>query len=750
MKKGLLSLLALALTVVGCQNYDDQFAELTALIEGVQSDVDGLSDLQSDVDALSSTINALASAVAANGTAVAANGAAAAANGAAIAANATAIGGLATSSALSTGLQGLQTQIDAINTALQSVASQSDLDDVLEDLVEVQADLDELLAANATVSQAILINSSASLQYVESVIATGTAPEVPNVIVNNTVTINTGTLTDDEKRRANEVAAKIATVIGNVTITGDEPITMTNLAYVDGDYIVSGADHEEPLLSSVTGALNITQTTGAVDYSDGVLGSIGSLTIAAATVSTATSVDFGGVSLTTLGTALQSNFNNADSINVGPNDVAQINSTSASTIISEHGTGAAAGLNIQAPEATSVTLALNGVTGTLTVNASSTAVVTANSITGTLTTADFDVATANLNDVIELAGTMDAAEANMADLIYLSNGVTLDGLTTVNFPNASALGTVNTGAAESVTLANINTVASLADEATIKSLTLTAQDVALTFSATQAELHTLDVETSTSVNLTVANTSSLTTLSVDGDIATLDLDALDDLTSLTTEGFINVTDIASATQLATINIGHTYSPSYTTPVSFTVSATGATSLDLSSLNKVYNLSLANNNSLASIVAPLNTIPVTPDLAPPITNPSIVVYGNSINATYTAASEFVPSNGVTPSIAYESAQIESPSLSSLKAFILAQTAIVTGTTFDINYDLSNSVAGDYESDAIADCAAQEGPDGLLQNAPGTSTCTDGDPAGSDADTETDLGSIDTDAELAIIQ
>ena len=62
MKKGLLSLLALALTVVGCQNYDDQFAELTELIEGVQADVDGLSDLQSDVDALAATISGLATA----------------------------------------------------------------------------------------------------------------------------------------------------------------------------------------------------------------------------------------------------------------------------------------------------------------------------------------------------------------------------------------------------------------------------------------------------------------------------------------------------------------------------------------------------------------------------------------------------------------------------------------------------------------------------------------------------------------
>ena len=42
MKKGLLSLLAVALTVVGCQNYDDQFDELSDQITAL-SNVAGLS-----------------------------------------------------------------------------------------------------------------------------------------------------------------------------------------------------------------------------------------------------------------------------------------------------------------------------------------------------------------------------------------------------------------------------------------------------------------------------------------------------------------------------------------------------------------------------------------------------------------------------------------------------------------------------------------------------------------------------------
>ena len=35
MKKGLLTLLAAALTIVGCQDYDSQFKELTTLVTGL-------------------------------------------------------------------------------------------------------------------------------------------------------------------------------------------------------------------------------------------------------------------------------------------------------------------------------------------------------------------------------------------------------------------------------------------------------------------------------------------------------------------------------------------------------------------------------------------------------------------------------------------------------------------------------------------------------------------------------------------
>ncbi|MDO7603645.1 MAG: hypothetical protein MUQ85_06910, partial [Flavobacteriaceae bacterium] len=70
MKKGLLSLLAVTLTMVGCQDYDDQFAELTGLVNGLSTEVAGLSAVNASVAALSTTVNGLSSALAGNTTTI--------------------------------------------------------------------------------------------------------------------------------------------------------------------------------------------------------------------------------------------------------------------------------------------------------------------------------------------------------------------------------------------------------------------------------------------------------------------------------------------------------------------------------------------------------------------------------------------------------------------------------------------------------------------------------------------------------
>ena len=61
MKKGLLGLLVVALTMVGCQNYDDQFDDLNSKISSLATTVDGLLSVQTTVSALSTKLDNLAS-----------------------------------------------------------------------------------------------------------------------------------------------------------------------------------------------------------------------------------------------------------------------------------------------------------------------------------------------------------------------------------------------------------------------------------------------------------------------------------------------------------------------------------------------------------------------------------------------------------------------------------------------------------------------------------------------------------------
>jgi len=70
MKKGLLSILAGALLVVGCQNYDDQFDSLESQINALASTVAGLSQVQSDLSSLAGTVNSLSSTVASLGSSI--------------------------------------------------------------------------------------------------------------------------------------------------------------------------------------------------------------------------------------------------------------------------------------------------------------------------------------------------------------------------------------------------------------------------------------------------------------------------------------------------------------------------------------------------------------------------------------------------------------------------------------------------------------------------------------------------------
>lgn len=749
MKKGLLSLLALALTVVGCQNYDDQFAELTSQITSLQSTVDGLTGVSSAITSLQSTVSGLSSTLGSVQTTV---------NDLS---NYDDTGIVASLDAVSSTLADLLAQLDG-------VATNADLAAISNTLADVQADVRELLEANATISQAILINSSASLQYVESLIATGTND--PNVIVNNTVTIDTGSLTDGEKARANEVAAKIATVIGDVTITGAETISLSELTYVDGDYIVSGADHSEPKLSSITGDLVITQEVAA-PLTFGVLSSVTNIVAKGTTLATVTSIDLSDVTVNgDVGTGGVTNTLTATQatgiVDLGTVDnFATITANSASQIIIDDAAAYPSALTINAAVASSIDItAATSLGGALTVVATDTTVLNANSLTGTLVAniAVADLGTANLDGVAEITGTLGAEILSVDGLTHLgaSGTVDLDGITSLVTTAALGSNAVGTAAATAITIGSFadTDATSLTDlgSAVLASLTVTAQSAQVSFTSGSADdLKTLDITfdgAATGVDAEITATNSLTHLRIAGTAREVNVHSNTGLVTLTTEGFINDFTAETLAALNSLDISHSYTSDFTRPFNFTVNDVDQiTSLNLSSLNKVFNLFIVGNAALSSITAPLNTIPITADTLNG-TIPNIQVTGNSLQATYTNATATVPSDGINPQTDFVSSTLESASLSSIKDFIEANIAVVATTSYTLDFDSQfGSAPNSFDGAAIADCAGMAGADNKIGVVLTGSSCTGATATVADDDDRglLDGGYIDNATELALI-
>ena len=135
MKKGLLTLLAAALTIVGCQDYDSQFKELTTLVQGLASDIAGFQTVSDDLQTLTGTVQGLSATL---------------------------------------DVASIQETLEELEAALVGVADETDLTTLADALAALQEDVRELLAANAVINQSITISNEATLQYAESLVGTGT------------------------------------------------------------------------------------------------------------------------------------------------------------------------------------------------------------------------------------------------------------------------------------------------------------------------------------------------------------------------------------------------------------------------------------------------------------------------------------------------------------------------------------------------------------------------------------------------
>ena len=663
MKKGLLSLLAVALTVVGCQNYDDQFDELSDQITALSSTVQGLSSVADQITALTNTVN-----------------------------------GLATAASVS-GLQGdittIKAAVDALTSDLADVATAADLATISSTLGDVQADVKELLAANAVINQNITINNVATLEYVESLISTGA--DDPNVIVNGSVTV-----TFDEAAftaathlsRVSAVTDKLATVLKYVDITNTysptgSVLSFANLAFVDAKLTINGAtnladgDASNDKLRTVTGDLAISNITGDIDLS--LLTSAANITIPGGVGVTA--LKMGSVTASSLSTigAVQGHLNlvSATIVDGGTSKVASIVADYATDI----DFSAAATVTVQAARAATIDIVGTTLTGDLNITASATTKVFASA----LTSVGGSIITSNLAELhltkLSSTGTMTSG-AKVMDLSALASQkatgasnsalagspITLSRITNFSAPKLDTSGVVSIVAATDITIkdhsARSNIYALAATNMTISALAATNSvsfDKAATVFPALVDLNVTGVDVGsgpyiTKQTNTVSVTSGvLTTLTTAGTINAVRLHGAAKLTSLTSSGYIRDFELIDAAIVVSLGLGHDH-----------IEGSDAASLRISGASKLTGLTPTALDEVGTIT--LVSLPkmTSMDLSSMKTLPILGGYTVTISETGLTGSYGIATAATTTTAAF-SDKIYSDDLMTLKPLMTLATA-----------------------------------------------------------------------------
>ena len=202
MKKCLLSILAGALLIVSCQNYDDQFDDLNSQITALASQVAGLSKVQSDLTALQGTVSSLQGNIASS-----------------------------VDTALASGLAGINAAVDNLQSQIDGIASSEEVAAIQADVTAAQTDLTELLN-NSNVYQGDLTIATPS--QLSAALAFGTKLN----IVNGNVYITHETTMD---------ADSIQTVVDRI-----------NTVVKDFSYLSQSSSIKEVTFSTITGVASLT------------------------------------------------------------------------------------------------------------------------------------------------------------------------------------------------------------------------------------------------------------------------------------------------------------------------------------------------------------------------------------------------------------------------------------------------------------------------------------------------------------
>ena len=675
MKKGLLSLLAVVLTVVGCQNYDDQFAALTKDIAAINTTLAGLATVSADVSALKTTVSGIQSGVTANGAA---------------------------STALTSALAAAQTDIDAIEAAVAGVASAADLTAVSTALTAVQADVKEILAANSVINQPITINSVATLEYVESLISTAT--DSPSVIINSTVTVTTdnSVFTADQLARVNAVTNKIGTVLGEIyanaaNASNTAVIEFNSLAFADSNVYFTVAP-KIPLLKTITGNVLLADYTGDLDYS--TLSNVGgtfevndgltSLNLAGVTIAGAIS--------TTGSASGQLNLPSATSVDVGTASVIYVDADKATTVKLGN-TGTLASLQVDAAVATQVDISATIVSGAFGTAVGTPTKVFANSVTG-------------IDGTVTVS---DNAEFHATSLVWIKDGTIAAEVVNLPVWNGTASGTMVMAGAHTaglnlpaavlttneLTAANAkiitvkSTTAALLTAAAIENLTITSLAPTINFvtDAGFATLKTLTVtgeaaaapDSTTQANTVVVNSNAavITDLTVGGTVNDVIAYGAALLKNITLSGAIRDISVIKLTVLESLSIGTTHIEGSLASTLLVKHNPVLASIKPTSMSEVKSISINQNPLLQEI--DFSVLTAVPDGTTAIgdhtdaTTTQVSMTVNGLKATY------IPFVAAAETSAAVETKIKQNDILSIRPYITALAATGVNTpafTFDI--------------------------------------------------------------------
>jgi len=620
MKKSLLTILALALVAVGCQNYDDQFDSLNADIAALTTKVNGLdAGVAAQVTAVSGSVSALAAQVTALGnSALTSTDLVTALSGllADIATVSTALTALDTSVATSiagvnTTVAALSTQLTAVQTSALTaadVAALSEVTDLNAEMTAVQLALDQLLESNASISTNITITNQATLDYTKTLF---TVPSESGYIVNGNVTITAATATGYTAGTyladISAITGKIASVIGNVAITmGAADATandISKLTYVNGSLALVG---KMPTGFAVTTAGSLALTVNVADISLPTLTSAaGGVVITAGTV-TITNVDFSALlngSVTTSNNTLA--LASAD-VNLGAGHPAA--ATTVKSLIAGNATDVVSNTTITATAGT-VVLASKVVTNTV-IDASGAVTlssgVAGSSVGSSTITSGGDISIAAL--------ALGAAGASVLSITCDggSGGITLGATSTGAALTATASGStisagslanigagVTTLAGTAVTLTGLasNTGGLTVTTATALNLPALASSTGKVTATSATSFSAPLLTTAATIDLAAASTVSVKALDVIGSI--LDLATI---TALTVSAQEATLVLSTAVHMVTLN----YTGKAIAAGANAAEATDLTYIVLTAASSLTTVSIAGGMDNVTIKAPLMT------------------------------------------------------------------------------------------------------------------------------------------------